>query len=202
MRHELRWYEREHWAYEADKATSKEYARWLKQVDWQLFCTFTFAWRVSDQQAIQTFGEFVNRMEQLMRCDVGYVRGDEKRFSGCGKPACARHFHVLMTCTVPAEHEYVEALWMSMAGTRIDDAGAQVKPYDPNLNGASYVLKFINQVDGDWAMRKMHLFNPPPGEEKVRSRMRRHLRRHPALEQFRESQVHGGQSCWAGTWNQ
>jgi len=174
-----------------DKKIADAYAEWIKKVDWRLFCTFTFAWRVSDQQAIKTFGEFINRLERHLKCDVGYVRGDEKRFSGCGKPACARHFHVLMTCTAPAGHEYVEALWMSMAGKRGDDAGAQVKPYDPNLKGASYVVKFINQVDGDWAMRKMHLFTPPPGDEKIRTRMRRHLRRHPALEQFRESHVPG-----------
>src|ERR1035438_1590697 len=125
MRNETRWYKREHWAYEADRTTTEEYARWLKQVDWQLFCTFTFAWRVSDQQANQTYGEFINRLEQHLKCDVGYVRGDEKRFSGCGKPACARHFHVLLACVAPVAPEFVEAIWMSMAGNRSDNAGAQ-----------------------------------------------------------------------------
>jgi hypothetical protein len=45
--------------------------------------------------------------------------------------------------------------------------GALVLPYDPNLNGVSYVLKQINQPDGDWDFRKLHLFHPLAGEEKV-----------------------------------
>ncbi|HEY1678121.1 MAG TPA: hypothetical protein VGG04_10470, partial [Candidatus Sulfotelmatobacter sp.] len=56
------------------------YADWVKQIDWKLFCTFTFAWRVSDPQARKTFDEFIDRLERSLRSDVCYVRGDEKRF--------------------------------------------------------------------------------------------------------------------------
>ena len=194
MRLAKRWYERERWAYLADRRIADAYAVWINEVPWHLYGTFTFAWRVSDQHANNIFGAFIDRIEQFLQCDVGYVRGDEKRFSGCGKPACARHYHVLLICTAPLTPEFVEELWMSMAGRRSDGAGAVVTPYAPGpdpksrLKGPSYVMKFINQVDGDWAMSKMHLFKPPPGEEKVRSRMRRHLRRHPDLEQYRQSQ--------------
>jgi hypothetical protein len=51
----------------------------------------------------------------------------------------------------------MEALWMSIAGTGSSGAGAQVQAYDPSLNGASYVLKLINRVDGDWDFKKLHL---------------------------------------------
>jgi hypothetical protein len=183
MQDAKRWYERERWAYVADRKIADAYADWIRHVPWRLFCTFTFAWRVSDQQAIKTFVEFINRLEHHLNCDVGYVRGDEKRFSGCGKPACARHFHVLMTFVTPVSPKYVEAIWKSMAGNRSDNAGAKVEVYDPDLNGESYVLKFINRVDGDWAFRKLHLFHPQASVEMLGKRVRRHLRRHPALLQ-------------------
>ena len=77
----------------------------------------------------------------------------------------------------------VEYLWQGMAGNRSDKAGAHIEPYDASQNGASYVLKFINQVDGDWTFGRLYLFHP-----EVRSvltlnkRLRRHLRRHEARE--------------------
>ncbi len=190
MQDAVRWYDREHWAYQSDMNTAEEYAQWIKQVDWRLFCTFTFAWRVSDQQANRIFVEFINRLERHLRCDVAYVRGDEKRFSGCGKPACARHYHFVLACVAPVTAEIVEAHWKSMAGNRSDGAGAVVKPYDPNRNGVSYVLKLIHKPDGDWSSNKLHLFLPSAAAEKVTKRMRRHLRRHPALaQQFTKRQT-------------
>ena len=186
------WYDREHWPYAADRRITEELANWFKQVRWRLFCTFTFPGVVSDQQAIKAFDEFINQLEHYLQCDVGYLRGDEKRHSGCGKPGCPRHFHALLTCVRPVASELVEFLWSSKVGRRSDGDSAQVKPYDPNLNGVSYVLKYNNQPNGDWAFRNIHLFLPLMAGEEITKRMRRHLLRHPALVQFRQGQVSGG----------
>jgi hypothetical protein len=175
-----RWYEREGRPYAADRKMAEEYAHWLKQVPWRLFCTFTFAWKVSDAQADKTFAEFVNRLEVLLKFDVGYVRAAEKRLSGCGKPACARHFHALLTSAAPVSPGIVEELWMSMAGSRDDGAGAQAQHFDASQNGVSYVFKMINQPDGDWSFGKLHLFPPFVSAGTVTRRMRRHLRRQNA----------------------
>jgi Ssp1 endopeptidase immunity protein Rap1a len=155
-----RWYEREHTPYAADRKLVEEYAHWVKEIDWKLFGTFTFAWRVSDQQAEKIFAAFIDRLERTLKADVGFVRGDEKRPSGCGRPACGRHYHALLASAAPMEAAAVEWLWMSMAGNRSYDAGAKVEPYDPARNGAEYLMKFINKVDGDWAFRKLQLFHP------------------------------------------
>jgi hypothetical protein len=94
-----KWYDRSRWAYASDRKFVKECAWWLKLVDWQVFCTFTFAWRVSDQRAERTFAEFINRLERTLKADVAFVCGSEKRFSGCGKPrlwasfSCASNQH-------------------------------------------------------------------------------------------------------------
>jgi hypothetical protein len=83
---------------------------------------------------------------------------------------------------------------MEMAGNRKDNAGAQVVPYDPKLDGVSYVLKFILQPDGDWALRKLELFHPEPRSlPPTTKRMRRHLRRHLAREeQFGNAELQNG----------
>jgi hypothetical protein len=180
----VRWYERERWRYAADRKPIYELADWVSQIDWRLFGTFTFAWKVNDYVADRIYVEFINRLEQCLKSDVGYVRGDEKRFSGCGQPACARHFHVLLTSAAPLAPAFVEELWMSMAGNRADGAGAQVKPYDPTGNAALYVLKSMNKVEGDWKFGKFELFHPlVKGLQIPTKGLKRHLRRHKARQQ-------------------
>ena len=63
MREPVRFYDRELLPYLADKKTVEGYADFLKQFPWQLFCTFTFAWKVSDPQAVETFDNFIDRLE-------------------------------------------------------------------------------------------------------------------------------------------
>jgi hypothetical protein len=114
--------------YAASRKAVQECSTWLKQVPWQLFCTLTFAWKVSDQQAIAIFKKFIDQLERLLKNNVCHVRGNEKRFSGCGKPACGRHFHVLLASNALMTPAIVERLWTSMAGQRPDKAGALVEP--------------------------------------------------------------------------
>lgn len=184
MQKAVRWYERERWRYTADRKINDDYAGWVNQVAWQLFSTLTFAWEVSDPQADEIFAAFINELEHFLRCNVGFVRGDEKRFSGCGKPASGRHFHALMTSEAKLSPVVVETLWMSMAGNGKDHAGAHVELYDGNQKGASYVLKFINRQHGDWTFGKLHLFLPSVDPAKPNKAHRRHLsRHHTRLEQ-------------------
>jgi hypothetical protein len=154
------------------------YVEWLRPIPWQLFCTFTFAWSVSDQQAVKVFQEFVNRLERLMHYPIVLIRGDEKRFSGCGMPGAPRHFHALMTSHIQLDSYFVSALWMSMAGQREDGAGADVRIYDPNMGGLAYVLKFLNDPLGDWDFRNLDLFLANFRSEEMKHRQRRRLARH------------------------
>lgn len=113
-----KWYERERWPYAGDRFAIDELAFWVKKVDWKFFGTFTFAWEVSDQQAENVFAAFIVRLERHLRCEVCFIRGDEKTFSGSGKPATGRHFHALLTCVAPVNANFIASLWKSMAGTR------------------------------------------------------------------------------------
>jgi hypothetical protein len=169
-----KWYERERWPYAEDRYAIDKFASWLSKVDWKFFCTLTFAWRVSDQQAENVFTAFIIRLESHLRCEVCFIRGDEKRFSGCGKSASGRHFHVLLTCIAPVNAEFIASLWKSMAGNRSDDAGALVEEYSASENGTSYVLKCINQPEGSWNFRHLELFQPEArASQTVNARWRR-----------------------------
>jgi hypothetical protein len=156
------------------------YVDWLQPVPWQLFCTFTFAWRVSDAQAIGVFEGFENRLTRVVRGPIVLVRGDEKRYSGCGMPGAPRHFHVLLAAHRTLDRHFVADLWMSMAGRREGGAGADVRIYDPTQNGLAYVLKFIHQPFGDWGLRNLDLFLGVPDPQLMNSRQRRRLGRHAA----------------------
>jgi hypothetical protein len=177
----VRWYEREYWPYAADRKMVGEYAALFKQVKWQLFCTFTFgkalAKPVADEMANSLFAEFINRLEATTKADIIYVRGDEKRFSGCGKPGCGRHFHVVLTSAAPLIPAVVKWHWKEVAGSW--DDGADVQPYDASLAGVRYVLKMLTQLHGDWTFRNLHLVFPV-SEEMLTCQKRRQLRRHAA----------------------
>jgi hypothetical protein len=153
------------------------YQEWLQRVPWQLFCIFTFAWPVSDMQAIGVFHEFIDRLEKRIRGPITYVRGDEKRFSGCGMPGAPRHFHVLLAAHRRLDRQWVAQQWMALAGRRKNGAGADARVYDASLGGVAYLLKFINQPQGDWDLGNVDLYLRTPGSAS-HSRQRRRLARH------------------------
>lgn len=181
-------------AFASDRQFVKEYAWWVKEVHWQLIATLTFERKVSDYEAEGIFSDFTNCLERMLKADVCYVCGSEKRFSGCGKPASGRHYHLLLTSAVPMRPAIVKFVWQSVTGNRNDDSGAKVEPYIFSKNGAEYVLKYAPEKDGDWKVRNLELFHPARGLLDLKARSRRHLRRHKAREKkFR--MISSAQSC-------
>ncbi len=162
-----------------------QYANWLESVPWQLFATFTFAWPVPDPQARRVFGEFIERLERFVRGPIVLVRGDEKRYSGCGMPGAPRHFHAVLAAHRQLNRRFVADLWMNLAGRREGGAGADVRIYDPSLDGLAYVLKFINQPLGDWDFRNLDLFLRQLDLHQMNSRQRRRQARHAIRLQFK-----------------
>jgi hypothetical protein len=93
----------------------------------------------------------MNRLERHLKSDVGYVRGDEKRVSGCGKPACGRHYHALLASAAPLQPAFVEWLWNDVARNPSDDGGAKVELRDEFLNGEIfYSLKEAQILTERW----------------------------------------------------
>ena len=132
----------------------------MGQIPWRVFATFTFAWSVSDAQADENVMAFINEMERQIRSPIAFVRGDEKRFSGCGMPESPRHFHVLLTSHVALDPKLVTATWRKFGGSGAGQDSAKVEPYNAEQRGAAYCLKFINETDGEWKFRNLDLFLP------------------------------------------
>jgi hypothetical protein len=156
------------------------YIEWLGPVPWQVWATLTFAWKVSDAQADRVFAAYVDRVERFLRCPLTYIRGDELRFSGCGKPASPRHYHVLFAAECRLDPRWLAAAWMALAGAGTNGAGAHVCQYDPNRNALAYTLKLVNRPDGDWSFKNLDLFigvgNATERNHRARRRMSRHGR--------------------------
>jgi hypothetical protein len=167
--------------YADDLKRVKDYAEWLRPVPWSMFATLTFAGRVSHAQGNVVFRDFIDKSEKYLKCDIGYVRGDEKRPSGCGKSACGLHYHAVLACAARIDisiSRSLEVLWQSMAGKRNDDAGAQIELYDPDQKGLEYVLKGLSKPEATWDIGKLELFLPRTPGEKTTAHKRRHQQRH------------------------
>ncbi len=160
---------------------ARAYSKWVRPVGWQLFGTFTFPSVIyHDEWADKNFTEFINSLEESLKSDVCYIRGDERRLSGCGKPACGLHYHALLASLAPMHPALVEWLWINQVGERNGDAGAFVVPYNAIKGGAEYLMKMItaNEAKADWKLRKFHLFHPEARDSyKPNARFRRNLQR-------------------------
>lgn len=157
-----------------DIETVAAYAEWLGPIPWQLFATFTFAWRVSDAQADDDFKAFINLLERENRSPIGFVRGDEKRMASRSFSESGRHYHVLLTSHVSLDPQLIAKIWREYAGSGNSQDSAKVGPYDAKLSGIEYCLKMINETEGDWKYRNLDLFLPgyEPGKSNRRSRRR------------------------------
>lgn len=174
------------------------YYAFFNQIPWQVYGTFTFPKKETDQRADRTFCDFLRMLESHLRTALGYVRGDEKRIapSGLGKPPTGRHFHFVLASRAKLNPETIEYLWKCMVGngSGFDSFGnpvlggyAKVRPYDPHRHGLEYCLKGLNYPNDFWDWRfsdNLYLFLP---NVLVNSRMRRRRRRMNMLRQFLQS---------------
>ena len=181
MNEQLRWYDRENLPYQKDITIVKQYAAWFGAVPWQLFCTLTFARKVSDAQADKIFRDYIERLEQILKTPICYLRGDEKRFSGCGKPGCPRHYHAVLVGCKHISANLAEQQWKELAGKRDDGPSALILPYDPSKGkGIEYIMKMNDKLGGDYTFGRFETFLPT-AERMASKQFRRRLRRHPEL---------------------
>lgn len=147
-------------------------ASWLKQIPWQVFATLTFAQRVGDEFAVQSFEVFVDVLERHFRCPLTYVRGDERRLGGPRLPPIPRHFHVLFAAAVSLDCTFIRNSWIPSAGNPKGITAADVRIYDPHRGALPYSLKQICDPDGDWSLANVDLYLYTPGADS-RARARR-----------------------------
>jgi hypothetical protein len=84
---------------------------------------------------------------------VGWVRADEQRWSGYGRPEIPLHYHALLKYqNVPAP-EAVEAQWKSRAGD------AKVEVYGSGGGAAYYIAKMFPYEDTKYDLGGLERFS-------------------------------------------
>lgn len=83
----------------------------------------------------KAFHAWLNLIERQQRRPLGWLRADERRFSGLGFPEIPEHHHGLLIDTDGLVCHNAEGLWRAKYGD------ALVKPYIPNGGALRYCLK-------------------------------------------------------------
>jgi hypothetical protein len=158
-----------------DRLNRRALGVWLTGFPWQLFITLTFAKQVGELRADQTFHTFIDRLERCHRAPIGWIRGDEHRWSGCGMPAIRRHYHSLLCSDVPLDPRTVLNAWHDLGNF---GRNADIRKYDPTGWATEYCVKFVGQPGGDWDLsHNLGLFTRTAstgGNHRMRRRWLRH----------------------------
>ncbi len=128
------------------------YGHFIAQWPWDHYATFTFGRRLSQASCIHHWDDFIAAIGRLTRGRVGWVRADEKRWSGCGSPEIPLHFHALMRYQKVTTPEAVAALWKSRAGD------AKVEVCDPARGPAWYIAKMFPYEDTRYDLAGLEYF--------------------------------------------
>ncbi len=140
------------------------YGGFINQWPWDQYATLTFGRQMSEARCLHHWDDFIDSLGRLTHGRVGWVRADEKRWSGYASPAIPLHFHSLLKYqNVPAP-EAVAALWKSKAGD------ALVEPYCSGGSGggaAWYIAKMFPCEDTMYDIGGLEHFAPVPKSQRA-----------------------------------
>jgi hypothetical protein len=171
-----RWYDRENWPFAIDKATVRQYAKFVSVLPWQLFATLTFSRTIGDAKAGAVFHAFMSDLEYRIKHPIAWIRGSEMRWSGCGQPHVPRHYHLVMASAGVLDPLGTTLLWEEYAGRRRSGISADIRVYTSAGNAVHYCLKLMLRPGSEWDFANLDLFTEVGG--RLSSRRRRRLRRH------------------------
>lgn len=107
------------------------------------YFTLTYARRLGWEGRYKAFHAWLNLIERQQRRPLGWLRADERRFSGLGFPEIPEHHHGLLIDTGGLVCKDAENLWRAKYGD------ARVEPYRRNGGAVRYCLKHA-LYDGQW----------------------------------------------------
>jgi len=130
---------------------AQHYGAWLEGYDWKIYGCGTFRRPECDARAQALGKRFFERLERRLHTPVTYAAVMERRYSGCGLPSIAPHWHFLAASETPVEQMWLGAdlIWKRHFGD------ALILPYDPEGDGAFYVAKLAWHENGVLAVRNL-----------------------------------------------
>jgi hypothetical protein len=128
------------------------YGDFISQWPWDHYATLTFGRKLSQASCLRHWDEFIDSLGRNTRGRVGWIRADERRWSGYASPEIPLHFHALLKYQhVPAPDE-VAGLWRSRAGD------AKVEAYNCGGGAAYYIAKMFPYEDTRYDMGGLEHF--------------------------------------------
>ncbi len=128
------------------------YGEFFSQWNWDQYATLTFGRHMSQSGGLRQWNEFIDSLGRATHGPVGWVRADEQRWSGSGRPAIPLHFHALLKYkNVPAP-EGVAGLWKARAGD------AKVQVYSAGGGAALYMAKMFPFPDSRYDLGGLEHF--------------------------------------------
>jgi hypothetical protein len=110
------------------------------------YFTLTYPRRMSCEGRDKLFERWLDAIEWLQRRPLGWIRADERRFSGLGFPEIPWHHHGLLIDTDHLCGRTAESIWRSFVGD------ARVVRYQRNGGAIPYSIKHAFSEWGDWAI--------------------------------------------------
>jgi len=110
------------------------------------YFTLTYPRRVSWEGRERRFQSWMDAIEWLQRRPLGWIRADERRFSGLGFPEIPWHHHGLLVDTDHLCSRTAESIWRSFVGD------ARVQRFERNGGAIPYSLKLAFSSSGDWSI--------------------------------------------------
>jgi hypothetical protein len=136
------------------------YGDFISQWPWDHYGTFTFGRQLSQSGSIRQWNEFIDSLGRNTRGRVGWVRADEQRWSGYGRPEIPLHYHALLKYKNVPTPEDVAALWKSRAGD------AKVEVYGSGGGAAYYIAKMFPYEDTKYDLGGLEHFARSAGSDR------------------------------------
>ena len=122
-----------------DKAVIKQaWGDWLREWDWEWYCTLTFRDNVGIRRANSLWKVWYEKLVTSTRKNVQYVR-----FTEWQRDRGVPHYHVLMLNLKHVRRLTWLDRWVDLAGW------ARIEPYNPDKGAAHYLCKYITKERGE-----------------------------------------------------
>jgi hypothetical protein len=139
--------------------TMASYGEWIVGLaPWQLYVTLTFPFAISRSGGDSLFHSFIDSLENEYQATVAYVRCDELRYSGLGRPGTPLHFHCLLTSESRLSSPSVEHAWIRLVNRNHNeiverrDRPARAITYDPAKGASFYLVKDLHSDSFEWRL--------------------------------------------------
>lgn len=116
--------------------------QFIADARWDLYCTLTFRFEVSEAEAVKEFERrYIQRLQQRSQGPVKYFAVAARNWAE-GRV----HVHALLRFAIPLARSASEAAWKA--------GNAEAKPFDPRGGAGSYIARHVALSESETMVRQ------------------------------------------------